>query len=102
MTGGSTLQDVLSQIRSHRDELQRRGVRHLSVFGSIARGDFEADSDVDLLVDLDQGIVRSLVEYASIQSFLQDILGRPVDLAERGRLKAHVRETARSDLVDAF
>ena len=39
---------IIATLRAHEEELRRAGIRHLSLFGSIARGDAEAASDVDL------------------------------------------------------
>jgi predicted nucleotidyltransferase len=52
MTG--PLDNVIDALRSHEGELRRFGVSHASVFGSVARGEARADSDVDVLVELDQ------------------------------------------------
>src|SRR5271165_6744585 len=44
---------VIATVRAHEAELRRAGVRHLSLFGSVARGEAADESDVDLLVELD-------------------------------------------------
>ena len=49
-----TREDVLRILREHREELIARGARRLGLFGSFASGDSRADSDVDLLVELDR------------------------------------------------
>ena len=50
---------TLDEVRAHRDEFvqlgKRFGVRNIRVFGSVARGEATADSDLDLLVDVDRG-----------------------------------------------
>ena len=51
MTG--TLDDVLEMLRTHESELRRLGVSHAAVFGSVARSEARADSDIDVLVELD-------------------------------------------------
>jgi predicted nucleotidyltransferase len=48
------LQGFLHTLREHEAELRALGVRHASIFGSVARGDMHEDSDVDVLVDLDR------------------------------------------------
>ncbi|MGA2590504.1 MAG: nucleotidyltransferase domain-containing protein [Bryobacteraceae bacterium] len=52
MTG--TLDHLLDTLRTHESELRRLGVSHAAVFGSIARGEASVDSDIDVLVELDQ------------------------------------------------
>ncbi len=46
-------EQVIAILRAHEAELRRAGIRHLSLFGSVARGDAEAGSDVDLAAELD-------------------------------------------------
>jgi len=57
------LQSVLDTLRSHESDLRRLGVSHAAVFGSVARGEAGAESDIDVLVDLDEnrpmGIFKS-------------------------------------------
>ena len=60
-----------------------RGARRIRVFGSVARGEADANSDVDFLVDMEPG--RSGFDLSGLLADLQDILGRRVDVvAERG------------------
>jgi len=59
------------------------GARNVRVFGSVARGTADAESDVDFVVDLEPG--RSLLDLGGLQMELQDLLGRRVDIVtERG------------------
>ena len=60
------------------------GARNIRVFGSLARGDNGASSDVDFLVDLDHG--RSLYDLAGFVADLQDLLGLRVDVVTPGGL----------------
>jgi len=58
--------------------LREHGVRHASLFGSVARGDQREDSDIDLFVDLPPG--ASLMDLSRLGLELEDALGRSVDL----------------------
>ena len=75
--------------REKRTEIVRLGdlygARNIRVFGSVARGDNSAASDVDLLVDMDQG--RSLFDLAGLVADLQDLLGVRVDVVTIGGLR---------------
>lgn len=75
---------------------EKHGVRNIRVFGSVARGDAEAKSDVDLLVELEPG--RNLLDLGGLQMDLESLLQCPVDVVtERGlrdRLRAHVLKEA--------
>jgi predicted nucleotidyltransferase len=66
------------------------GARRARIFGSVARGEADNQTDVDFLVDLDPG--RSLLDLGGRQFELEELLGCPVDdVSERG-LKRRIRE----------
>lgn len=73
-----------------REIAARYGARNLRVFGSMARGDHNTSSDVDVLVDLDAG--RTLLDLVALKQDLEDMLGRPVDVVTEQSLSPHVRE----------
>lgn len=68
----------------------RHGARRLQVFGSFARGEAHAASDVDFLVELGPG--STLIDLGSLQMDLQDLLGRKVDVVEPDALHWSIRE----------
>jgi uncharacterized protein len=68
----------------------KHGARNVRVFGSVARGEADEQSDIDLLVEFDTG--RSLFDHAALWLDLQDLLGCKVDvLSDRG-IKPRIRE----------
>jgi predicted nucleotidyltransferase len=70
--------------------LRRLGVRRASVFGSLARGEGNEESDVDLLVELEPG--RSLLDLAELKVELEEVLGRRVDVITYDSLHPLLRE----------
>ena len=81
---------LLQRLREHKDELQRRfGVKSLAVFGSVARGEAGPDSDVDILVEFESR--ATFDRYMGLKFFLEDLLGRQVDLVTRKALKPRLR-----------
>jgi len=70
--------------------LRRLGVRRASVFGSLARGEGDEESDVDLLVELEPG--RSLLDLAELKVELEEVLGRRVDVITYDSLHPLLRE----------
>ncbi len=96
------LDEVLATLRAHEGELREQGVKHAAVFGSVARGEGGPDSDVDIMVSLDDQIVVSLLDYAEVAGLIGDLVGRQVDVADRDRLRDHVKPSALRDAVDAF
>jgi hypothetical protein len=79
------LAQALQLLRQNRVDLEKAGIRHAEIFGSVARGEDTPGSDVDILVDLDPNLVDDLFAYSRVQRTLQHLVGRPVDIAPRGR-----------------
>ncbi|MGF0115009.1 nucleotidyltransferase domain-containing protein [Promicromonospora sp. Marseille-Q5078] len=91
----SALDEVL---RVHRDDIvaaaARHGARRVRLFGSVAEGTSAANSDVDLLVDLDDGV--GLFALGALEVELEGLLGRPVDVVPERSLRPAVRESVRA------
>ena len=73
------------------------GAGNVRVFGSVARGDASADSDVDLLVDLEPG--RSLLDHAALVLELEALLGRKVDVAVARGLRSRIRDRVLKEAI---
>jgi uncharacterized protein len=99
-------QDILNVIRDHEAELRRLGVERLSLFGSMARGDWDATSDVDLAVRLTPEFSKGGLDYfgriEALQERLAQILGRSVDLIEEPAEAAHLQERIDAERAVAF
>lgn len=76
--------DILRIARSH-------GARRIRVFGSFARGEERADSDLDLLVDLEPG--RDLLDIVAIKQDLESLLGLGVDVVTERAVSPYMRES---------
>jgi predicted nucleotidyltransferase len=87
---------------SMKDDLDARGILHVWVYGSVARGDQREDSDVDLVVEINPAAEMSLTGFARLQRDLTDALQRTADLTEWHLLTDDGRETARKDAVEVF
>ena len=93
----STLRELRRKRRQIVSLLERGGAHHPRIFGSVARGDDTAASDIDVMVDLDPevGIVRLI----GLERHLSELLGRPVDLVPTDSLKPNVRDDAMAESV---
>jgi hypothetical protein len=69
------------------DFCRRHRIRELALFGSVLREDFRPDSDVDILVEFEPEAHHGLFALARMQSELEEILGRGVDLVERSAIE---------------
>lgn len=93
---------VIGTLRVHRDELRASGVVHLSVFGSVARGDASERSDADLMADFDKSNRLTLVKIGSLQQRLSEWLGTEVELSSADWMREPVRSRALREAVVAF
>ncbi len=74
----------------------------LTLFGSVARGDANEESDVDLMADFDRAKKLSLLSAVGLENKLTDILGVRADLSQREMLKPDVLKRATREAVIVF
>ncbi len=99
-------QRVLDRLRAHEAELRARGVQSLALFGSVARGEAAAGSDVDLVVRLgpefSTGGFDHFGRLDELRRRLAAIVGRDVDLIEEPVRKERLRREIEAARVHAF
>ncbi|MFZ1107447.1 MAG: nucleotidyltransferase domain-containing protein [Rhodomicrobium sp.] len=96
---------IISALAQGRLALQAKGVRHLALFGSHARGEAAEDSDLDVLVDIDPELPKfSLFDLAGVANLLTDITGIEAHPIERKMLAKDPRfaERIADDIVEIF
>jgi uncharacterized protein len=94
-------EDFTELLRHKRADILRVAAKHgafnVRIFGSAVRGEMTAESDVDILVELEPG--RSLLDHAALMIELEELLGRPVDIATVKGLKPQLREHILNEAV---
>jgi uncharacterized protein len=75
----------------------RRGAYNVRIFGSVARGDADEKSDIDILVDLEPG--RSLFDLGGLLMDLQELLGHDVDVVTERGLRERIRNRVINEAV---
>jgi hypothetical protein len=93
---------ILVILRDHAPELREAGLVHLRVFGSVARGHADNQSDIDLMADFDPSKSITLVTLGSLESRLGALLGRKVDLSSAEWMREPVRRQALQEAIVAF
>ena len=97
-SAGWTRDETLELLREHKPYLTECfGVVTLAVFGSTVRGEARPDSDIDILVQFDGP--ADWRRYFGMQSYIEDLLGRPVDLVTDKALRKELRPYVEAEAV---
>lgn len=95
--GVRSREEAVARLRSMAAHLRERwGIRPVAIIGSFARDEAGAESDVDILVELERPIGLEIVDAAA---YLEAGLGRPVDLVSRKWMRPRMRRAIEADLV---
>jgi uncharacterized protein len=93
---------VIQTLKAREHDLRKLGVRHIALFGSVARGEASDRSDIDILLDLQPDAPIGVFEYVGLTQFIADLFPVRVDVANHARLKPHVRPHAEREAIYAF
>jgi len=92
-------EDILRLLSERRDEIKKRfGVVRIGLFGSLARGEERAGSDVDILVEFEEPTFDAYVE---LKFYLEELFGREVDLVIESDVKPALREKIMGEVAFA-
>jgi Predicted nucleotidyltransferases len=91
-------------LKAKRDEIlqvcAKYGARNVRVFGSVARGEADEQSDIDLLVEFEPN--RSLLDHAGLWVELQELLGVKVDVVSERGLKPRIRQRVLQEAIPLY
>ncbi len=94
--------DVIATLRAHEAELRAAGIRHLSLFGSVARGDAGPNDDVELAVVLDPDAHIGLIGLSGLERLIGNLIGHNVELVPEPVRAPHLRAYIERDRKRAF
>ena len=97
-----TRTDAIARLKAHQGELNALGLRRLSLFGSMARGDSGPSSDVDVAAVLDPAAHIDLFRLAALSERLTALLGASVDLITEPARSARLQAEIERDRVRVF
>ena len=97
-----TAERVIATLRAHEAELRQAGLRSLSLFGSVARGESETDSDIDLAAEFDPAARMDLLQLTALERRIAELLGRRVDLLPEPVGKHRLQDQINRDRQRAF
>ncbi|MDD3925224.1 MAG: nucleotidyltransferase family protein [bacterium] len=95
-----TREEVIRQLVKHRTDLESFGVKSLALFGSVARGEEDAESDIDMLVEFSRPV--GFFTFLDVKEYLENLLGKEVDLVTYDALKRQLRQRILQESVHAF
>ncbi|MGN6470886.1 MAG: nucleotidyltransferase family protein [Rhizobiaceae bacterium] len=93
---------VIETLRQHKEALNRHGVAHAGLFGSVSRGEEHPGSDIDIMIDLDPEARLSVFDYVDLKEYVASLFEGPVDIVNKEGLKPYVRPAVLTDIVYAF
>ena len=94
------LKTVSGLLKHHQADLLQHGVKSLSVFGSLARGESTPSSDIDMLVEFNRPV--SLFEFIRLKIYLEDLTGRRVDLVTPDAIRPSMRTAILNEAVQTI
>jgi uncharacterized protein len=97
-----TRSEAVARLKACEPALRSRGVTSLAIFGSTSRDEAGGASDVDLLIELDERRVVTLLDLSEVKFLTSDARGKPVDIALRGRLRPAYRDAIEADAIRVF
>ena len=101
-----TKDEIIAKLLEHRTELEAAGAEHISLFGSVARGDHTNQSDIDVLVKLSEPVRQSGFGYfgalADLKNMIESFTGRAVDVLPEPIQKDRLRRNVERERIIAF
>lgn len=92
---------AVEMLKKHEATIKKKhGVKKIGVFGSFARGREKAGSDVDVLVEFEEGY-KTFDNYMELKFFLEDLFSRRVDLVTIKALKPQLKEDILQEVIYA-
>ena len=99
---GPRLEHVLETLRAHEADLRQLGVAHAAVFGSVARNEARPESDIDVLIELDEIQPLGIFEYARLKLYINGLFNCRSDVVNRRTLKPLLQSGILHDSIHAF
>ncbi len=94
----TTAENVIAILKKHKHVLQEKyGVKEIGIFGSLARKEQKATSDIDIVVDFYE--VPDILELIRLERYLQRILGRKVDLIRKQALRKELKKRILNEAI---
>lgn len=87
------------EIKKLQDYLATKPVARAFIFGSFARNEEQPESDIDILIEIDQQVRMGLIKFANMKFDLEDLFNRKVDLLAEGGVSKFIKPYIEKDKV---
>jgi len=95
-------EQIIARLRKEEAVLRSRGIAHVALFGSRARGDQRPGSDTDILIELDPRAHVTVFDYTCLKRDIAALFEGEVDVVNRDGLKPYIKPAATADAIYAF
>ncbi len=97
-----TREEIVVAIRKNAEAIRAGGVTKLAIFGSRARGDNRADSDIDVLIEVGPDVTFSILDLIGVEHIIQDATGLPTQATMRRSMPSRFAERIANDILEVF
>ena len=98
MSGNTELNTIIALLKEQKSFLKKEyKIKKIGIFGSYIHGDYEKDSDIDILIEKDEAI--GLLKLANLQNYLSKLIGIKVDLVMKKALKPHIGKNILKEVI---
>lgn len=94
--------EAIETLRRSEQALRARGVQRAALFGSVARGDNQPGSDIDILIEINPEAHITVFDYVDLKEYIAKLFDEPVDVVSHESLKTYIRPAATADAIYAF
>ena len=94
--------EIRAELAAMEETLRKEGVTTLSLFGSLVRGEAQADSDIDVLIEVDPEADFGLLDMIGVQHLIEDRLNRKVDVLMKGGIRPEFEQRILHEAVTVF
>jgi len=97
-----TREEIVAAIRKNAEAIRAEGVTKLAIFGSRARGDNRADSDIDVLIEVEPDVSFSILDLIGVEHIIQDATGLPAQATMRRSMPSRFAQRIADDILEVF
>lgn len=95
-----TLKEITKLLKKNKAEIQNKyKVKDIGIFGSYVRGEQQARSDVDILVEFNEEDIPGLYKFIEFERYIEKIIRKKVDLVRRGGIRAELKDIILKEVI---